>query len=216
MLFHKYAPLTLRDVVAQSQVCNLIKFRYERGLIGGSAYWVTGQSGTGKTSIVDITTLMVSEPMGIERFNATTLTPSRVLELARSTRTLGMGLPGRCIVINEAHGLRRDTVRSLLDVLDELPNHVSWWFTTTNDGAAKFDDLDDASPLLSRCLTLSLSRRGLNKPFAEHVHRIAVAEGLTDKPVKAFEELARQCRNNMRAMLSAVESGSMLSELSAA
>ncbi len=216
MLFRKYAPKKLADVVGQSQACNLMQFRFDRGLIGGSSYWITGQSGTGKTSIVDITTSMVAEPIGIERLDATTLTPARVAELARSTRTLGMGLPGRCIVVNESHGLRRDTVRSLLDILDELPSHVSWWFTTTIDGAAKFDDLDDATPLLSRCLNVSLSRRGLNKPFADHVHRIAVAEGLTDKPVKSFEELARQCRNNMRAMLSAVESGSMLASLSVA
>ena len=53
-------------------------------------------------------------------------------------------------------------------MLERIPAHALWVFTTTVDGAdSLFEDYDDASPLLSRCLRLDLSRRDLAKAFAE-------------------------------------------------
>jgi len=63
------------------------------------------------------------------------------------------GKAGWCIVVNECHGLRKDTVRALLGTLERIPDYVVWVFTT-NTGQARFfdDDSDgDAAPLVSRC-----------------------------------------------------------------
>ena len=125
----------------------------------------------------------------------------------------GWGRGGRAIVVNEAHGLRAPIVRQLLGLLERLPSHVCIIFTTTRDGEEKlFDDQIDASPLLSRCIEVRLTSQGLCRPFAARVKEIAEAEGLDGQPIARYEQLARDCKNNMRRMFMAVESGQMIAE----
>ncbi len=212
-LHEQYRPQTFADVIGQNKVLARIDALRRRGL-GGRAFWITGQSGTGKSTIGRLIAAELAEPMNVSELDATDLTPAALRDVERSMHFYGMGdKPGRAFIVNEAHGLRRDSVRQLLVLIERLPGHVVLIFTTTNDGEdSLFDDNEDAHPLLSRCTLLALSRRDLAKPFAARLRAIAQREGLDGQSDAAYVRLLQKYRNNLRAAFQAVEAGDMLND----
>ena len=213
MLYEKYRPQTFEQVLGQDKAIRQIQLAGRTGF-GGRAFWISGPSGAGKTTLARIIARQIADDFCIEEYDsADKLTAEELRKIDNEIGMYGWGRGGRAIIVNEAHGLRASIVRQLLGLLERIPSHVCIIFTTTTDGLALFEDCQtDASPLLSRCIEVRLTSQGLCRPFAARVKQIEEAEGLDGQPVARYEQLARDSKNNMRRMLMAVESGTMIAE----
>lgn len=210
-LYEKHRPQTLNGVVGQAKAVKVVERLIENGT-GGRCFWISGASGTGKTTIARIIVAQGADEFYINEFDsADQLSVSEIDRIECNMHYFAPGKGGRAYIINEAHGLRKPVIRRLLGLLERIPAHICIIFTTTREGESNlFDEQIDASPLLSRCIKISLTNQGLAKVFAEHCRQISIKENLNGKPLQSYIKLAAKCKNNCRAMLQEIESGGLL------
>jgi len=205
LLSEKYRPRTWSEVVGQAKAVKTLQALGQRNGFGGRAYFISGASGSGKTTLARLIAAEVADTFATEEMDASELTADKVRQIDAGLSQYGWGAKGgKAYIVNEVHGLSAPMVRRLLCLLEPdkggLPNHVVFIFTTTTDGLDLFADNLDAHPLLSRCTCITLGRRDLAKPFAERVKESFQAENMDGQPIEWYVRLARDCKNNMRAM----------------
>jgi len=213
MLYEKCRPDKFDEIVGQDKAVKAVKRVLSNGW-GGQSFWISGASGTGKTTLARIITHQGADDFFVNEYDsADSLGVNEIDDITRSMYLSGgFGKRGRAFIINEAHGLKRQGIRLFLGVLERIPKHVVFVFTTTQQGQkGLFEAQIDAGPLLSRCAYIELENGPeQKKAFAKLCKVIAFCENLDGKPVEDYLALADRYDGNMRAMLQAIETGEML------
>ena len=106
-LTEQYRPRTWEDVVGQDKTIADIKKATRRGY-GGEAYWLSGASGTGKTTIARLIAGEIAGELATQEENGQDIDVDYVrrMRAAWSTTVLpsaGSDKTGRAWIINEAH-----------------------------------------------------------------------------------------------------------------
>ena len=209
-LAERCRPTTLESVIGQTAAVTRIE-RLRRSGLGGRSWWIAGLSGTGKTTLGRIIAREVAGDW-FDELDASDCTPKSLKEWEQKLRCRPLDGKGWALVINEAHGLRKDAVKQLLVLLERLPQYAVVVFTTTNAGQQSlFEDCIDAGPLMSRCTVLQLESRGkdLELTFACHLRNVARREQLDGGTLDRYVNLVRTKAFNLRACLQEIECGVM-------
>jgi DNA polymerase-3 subunit gamma/tau len=115
-LHEQYRPRAWHEVVGQGKVIQRIEALKSRSLTG-RAFWIAGVSGSGKTTIARLIANEVADDFDTHEVDAGEVSVSWLREVECGLASRGLTGRGRAVIVNEAHGLRKDAIRALLVML---------------------------------------------------------------------------------------------------
>jgi hypothetical protein len=215
-LYEKYRPRTFAEVIGQDSLVASVKLMYERGFLFGSPLLITGDSGTGKTTLARVIAEEYCDiTFGIKEFNASDLSLEELRAEANFFNTCSWSGKPHCIIINEVHNLNSWCKQFLLVWLEKLgeKNNTLIIFTSILPGSARreteclFENDRDGKALLSRCIELKIEKQGIAQKFAERAKEIAMREDLDGKPISVYLDRVNYHRGNFRHVLGDIQKG---------
>lgn len=207
-LYEKYRPKSLSEFIGQDKVKRQVNKIMERDNWDRDAIFISGPSGTGKTTLAWIMAKSKCQGLFIQELDGDKCNVQAVRELEQ---TLGLVAPNswRAVIVNECHAMSRSAVQAWLTLLERLPRHTLVIFTTTeNIQADLFGNF--SSPFASRCKVFSFTNQGLAQAMAKRAKEIATLENLDGLPIQRYIRLVQESKNNMRQVLQRIDACEMI------
>lgn len=191
----KYRPQAFKDVLGQDKVVKSL----EDVLSAKSrqhAFAFTGPAGTGKTTLARIVAreLDVVDNNVLEIDAATSGGIDEMRRIMEPLKYKGFGdSPNKAIIIDEAHRLSKQAWDSLLKTVEEAPDHVFFFFCSTESGKIP-------ATIQSRCVSYTL-RPLAYEDLMDILDDVCDREGY-DTPKRVLELIAKSCGGGARLALS--------------
>ncbi len=214
-LYSKYHPQRWDDVAGQDKPVATIRRLLERGA-SGRVFWITANSGQGKTTIADLIGREVAMPWSIESIDAQDLTLDSLRAYGVRCRMRAIDGSLHVLIVNEAHTLRRavvDYLKTLVEAPEFQANGLLVCTTTIAEQEQRslFDDDQSGGPFLSRAHAITLNHGPeLELAFAIKARAAAQAENLDGRPLDEYVALVKKCKCNLRMVYQKIEEGGML------
>jgi replication-associated recombination protein RarA len=213
-IYERYRPRSFAEVIGQDATIRKLTDLENRCGFIGRAFWISGRSSTGKTTIARIIASKVACNWATYEIDGADL---RMDDIRQYETKFAPGRPigggGWALIINEAQNMGRQVLARLNTFLEDqdVMRHTVVIFTCLKAKQEKlFDDDPESVPFLSRCKQFNLSDQGLCEVFARRAQEIATAENLNGQPIEAYMKLAKETKNNLRDMLQRIEDGDMV------
>lgn len=215
-LYRKYHPQGWEQVVGQDTPIRIIRTLLDRGP-QGRVFWLTANSGQGKTTLANLIAREAAKECAIMELNAQDVTLDCLREYARACRSRVIDGSVHALIVNAAHALRRAVVgylKTLVDSDEFQRNGLIVCTTTIAEQAQRkfFDERELGHAFLSRAHQIVLNHGdNLILSFAIHAQKVAAAEGLDGQPITAYTRLISECKCNLRLAFQKIEESCMLS-----
>lgn len=213
-LYEKLRPKTLDEFVGHTEAIRQLEdFREANDGFLGQAFWISGPSGTGKSTLAKIIAESVGGDWSVTEMDAQDLSLDFLRDFKDKCQVKPLWAEGHALIANEGHLLNTRTVSYLQTFLESeaITRNATVVFTTTDHGQDRFfGTKSDAFPFLSRCLMVELRLdNDTCLAFRDHLMRTADRLGLNGRPASEYDELLVRCQGNLRMALQEIAAGKM-------
>ena len=206
-LTDKYKPKSVDDFIGIENVKKTVRKYLDHP--DSRAFLFVGESGTGKTAMAECIAQSLNgetSPFNYIRIDSQENTVAKVREITQRLLYAPWGAFW-VVHVDEAAEMSQAAQTAWLSILDHIPERVVIIFTTNGDAKQKvlFFEHGNLEPrFVSRCTVVQFSNYGMLEAATAFLSRVAEREEI---PVNgSIGRILKDCRNNIRASLNALES----------